>query len=562
MKLSLLHPHHVAAVAITAFFLANSPVSAEQDDGPMIRDLIAKAVSEKQSSVRIPPGRYTIGSDPAAPEAHLYLRDIRGLEIDATGVELICKDFFTASGIVLFRCENVTLKGFTIDADRVLFTQGKIVAIADDSTHYDLEVDAGYSNDLDWLANPRPMNVFDPKTLLWKNEVADVYINKLERLDNGHLRVWGTRPYPEYKVSVGDPAVIPIFSSSCGITARQCKDLTYERVTIYQSGTMAFHEHGGEGNTALLQCVVDRRPGSGRLISTNADGFHCRNMRKGPTVIDSTFRFMHDDGINIHGNFGFVLEAPGSGNEYKVFSEQDIQVGDTVIFMKRGASTPVGSAKILACKPLPPLPAEELDEWRKSFYVTGNPVAVTLDHAIPTQRGDGFISLSSSGMGFVIRGCTFGPLRYRGMLLQTWNGVVDRNVIRETGSNGIVLQGSSKGEGPYCHNVAILNNAFENIGAFPGRGNGIVCITAFWPPGDPPQKIGISHSGILIQDNTFTNTKAHGIQVVRSSNMIVDGNQFEKIGANNPEPKSLEPVTVTESENIFLLGNTNDGATY
>jgi len=562
MKLDSHHISQAAALAFTALFLATTAVSAEQDDGPMIRSLIAKAVSEKQTSVRIPAGKYIVKADPEKPAAHLYLGNIRNLEIDATGVELICKDFYTTSGIVLFQCENVTLKGFTIDADPVLFTQGKIAAIGPGSTYYDLKVDEGYTNDPARLANPRPMNVFDPKTLLWKNGVADVYINKLERLENGHLRVWGKQPYPTYAISVGDPAVVPLFSGSCGITARQCKDLTYDHVTIYQAGVMAFHEHGGAGNTTLLNCLVDRRPDSGRLISSNADGFHCKNMRKGPAVINSTFRFMHDDGINIHGNFGFVLEAPGSGNEYSIFSDQELKVGDTVIFMKNGISTPLGNAKILAFKPLPTLSKKQLAEWRDAFYVGGNPVTVTLDRAIPATRGDGFISLSASGMRFMIRGCTFGPLRYRGMLLQTWNGVVDHNEILGTGREGIVLEGASRGEGPYCHNVAILDNTLRDIGAFPNGGNGIDCTTVISSPSESPENPGISHSGILIQNNKFTNTKAHGIRVVRASNMIIDGNQFEKIGANNPEPKPVEPVLVEESENIFLSGNTNEGAAY
>jgi parallel beta-helix repeat protein len=161
----------------------------------------------------------------------------------------------------------------------------------------------------------------------------------------------------------------------------------------------------------------------------------------------------------------------------------------------------------------------------------------------------------------MIRGSTFGPLRYRGMLLQTWNGLVENNMIQETARGGIVLEGV-KGEGPYCHNVAILNNTFKNIGAFPYGGNGIDCTTVISSPSESPETPGISHSGILIQNNKFTNTKAHGIRVVRASNMIIDGNQFEKIGANNPEPKPVEPVLVEKSENIFLSGNTNEGAAY
>jgi len=282
-------------------------------------------------------------------------------------------------------------------------------------------------------------------------------------------------------------------------------------------------------------------------------------MRKGPNVLNSTFRFMHDDGINIHGNFGFVLEAAGTAAEYTVFSNQDLKVGDTVIFMKHGIATPVGQAKVRDFKPLPPLTEDQLAQWSKSFDVKGRPVRITLDRDIPTERGDGFISLSASGMGFAIRSSTFGPLRYRGMLLQTWNALVEHNVIRDTGNHAIVLQGSAQGEGPYCHNVSILNNTFKDIGAMPDRGNGIDCLTHIWPPGDPSKKTGISHSGILIQGNQFTNTKGHGIAVTRASNILIDRNQFQGIGANNPSPKPADPITVNESENIFITGNTNEG---
>lgn len=71
--------------------------------------------------------------------------------------------------------------------------------------------------------------------------------------------------------------------------------------------------------TTYLRCRVDRRPPApdranpeiARLRSLNADAFHSKFARKGPSLIQCVARFMGDDTVNICGDYHLVTECHG-----------------------------------------------------------------------------------------------------------------------------------------------------------------------------------------------------------------------------------------------------------
>jgi hypothetical protein len=505
-----------------------------------LRELIAKAVETHAQEVRIPPGVYRLAADPAHNFSHLHFEGVHDLIVDATGVSLICTEVHKASCVSLYHCKNVTLKGLTIDCEPVAFTQGKVVEIAKD--YYSLAVDPGFTNNPDELPNPRPMNIFNPKNGLWKNNVDDIYIKGLAKGPGGQLRVYPVGSVQK-TVAIGDAAVVPIFLSSCAVTARQSENLTYDHVTIYQSGVMAFHEDGGGGNTTLDHCLVDRKPGSGRILSTNADGFHSANIRRGPNVIGSRFRFMHDDGINIHGTYGHVLEPVGDSSARLIASTDNIQTGDTLIFVQRDTARVLGRAKVLSIKTEKGLSAQQLNDLHEPRNF-GQTKLVQFDRNILIEKGADFMNLNACGVGFRIENCEFGPLRENGIVIKTWDGRVLNNRVHDTGKSGIELCGSVFSEGPFCQNILLQGNILSSIGTSPqpGCGAGIVCVN------HPTLPHGSTNNDIRILENKIESTRGLGILVRNARNVLIKDNRFNQIGTRSKS--ELPSVAIELSENV------------
>ncbi|CAF4736495.1 unnamed protein product, partial [Rotaria sp. Silwood2] len=47
------------------------------------------------------------------------------------------------------------------------------------------------------------------------------------------------------------------------------------------------------------------------LMSSNADGFHSASVRRGPTIFNSFFTRMADDGIDINGEYQLIRQVNG-----------------------------------------------------------------------------------------------------------------------------------------------------------------------------------------------------------------------------------------------------------
>lgn len=518
-----------------------------------LRSLIGDAVKNRQSVLKIPPGIYRLDKDPADDKAHLLLNRIHDLEIDGTGAELVFTRIQGTNGIVIRDCENLTLKGFTIDLDPIGFTQGTVSAIAPDYSYYDVKIDPGYETDPVAFRNRfRPMSIFDPATRLWKPGVEDLFIEQVEVLESGlwrvHIRPGNRR---KYNVAVGDKAAIPGVAG-CAVTAAGSTNLVYDGITIYQAGTMAFHEHGGGGNTRIVNCKVTRRPGTDRLLSSNADGFHCKNMRKGPTVENSTFEYMQDDGINIHGMFGRVKgDVEGDTLTLLPRYESGILAGDTLEFFDPETHRSKGRATVSKVSNLPKVAPAELKRYGE---LSGVVKRVTLASPVRLSNGDRYINHSACGSGFTIRNNRFGPLRYRGMLIRTSNGVIENNTIRDTGNGGIYFESSfgPESEGPYADNIRVENNTLLDIGTFPGWDKGVgIQVIDFNYPKPQTADLAQNHRNLRISGNRISGTANSGIRVMNGRDIAIVGNLLEKTGSRNCTGKlSVEPIEVLHSSHI------------
>ena len=546
---SLLSLAGSACLCLTSFMSV-----ASAGDGAVLRKLIDEAIKSEAERVRIPPGTYRL-TPTGKPSAHLTFKGVHGLEVDARGVLLtMAKPKHT---LVAFRdCSGMRVRGLTIDCESLLFTQGVVAAIEPNGGWYDVHIEDGYPTDLDALGRPRPMSIFDPKTREFKNAVADLYLGGLERRGADTWRAFpvkeviGRHRFPTSTVQLGDLAAIP-FSGGPAITCRGCENMTFEDVTIHHSGNMAFHEHGGGGNTTLRRCRVMRKPGTSRLLSTCADGFHCKNMRRGPLVEECLFEGMHDDGINVHGMFSRVVEpAKGSLVTTAPCFLEWAKPSDGVEFFRSASGDSLGVFKVLSCARLPV--AEYREKARKYWPSSGYRLAyrVQLDRPPVVEPGDAMVSLNYVGDGYVIRNNTFRNHRYRAILAKGANGLIEGNQIYGCSNDAISLTPILYSECGFSRNVIVRGNTIRRVGMLPWH-RAAIKVSVF----GGKTITGREHRNITIENNIIEDPGSNAILVTNASGVAIRNNRISEIGRRRVSSRSPVAIEIRQSEQVSISGN-------
>ena len=93
--------------------------------------------------MRIPAGKYPTWG-PAG--VLVTIAGARNLVVDASGVYMTCLNQTRA--ISLSNSTNVTIIGLQVDYDPPPFTQGTVIAVANDTSYVDIALDAGYPQQL------------------------------------------------------------------------------------------------------------------------------------------------------------------------------------------------------------------------------------------------------------------------------------------------------------------------------------------------------------------------------------------------------------------------------
>ncbi len=136
----------------------------------------------------------------------------------------------------------------------------------------------------------------------------------------------------------------------------------------------------GSGNT-VDHVQVSPRPGTDRLISTNADGIHLSHSGANNTVTNNTVKRTCDDALAIDGQWYAMVNAANTGATVQVARNSDspLNVGTSFDFINDTNATVVGTATIVA---ISPPPAQQTNSG-------GELLTVTLDHAVSLQPNFG-----------------------------------------------------------------------------------------------------------------------------------------------------------------------------
>jgi hypothetical protein len=545
---------------ISAAVLAASPPTVITPDHPdSVQRGIDEAYRAGRKSIVIPAGTYYI--KPPSAGSHLQFHEMSDFEIDARGVHFVFADQ-TRGGIEFLNCKNVRVRGASVRFETPPFTQGVVEGIAPDGTWYDVKIERGYPANLDdaryFPAQPIGY-LFDSKTRWWKPGTYDLYGQKIQRLGADRFRVyWNVAAGPGlHPVAVGDLMGFR-GTGPHNVTIVNCARVSLLEITIYNAGSFAVWESGGDGDNHYA-ITVKRGPrplgaATDPLFSSTADAFHSTDVRKGPVLEQCYLEAMADDGIAIHGTYSLVLRA---GGNRLVINHSTFRPGDPLrLFDPQGR--PAGEAVVRTSQRL-----EGFINTKKSPRAavsdhTGGPYfEVVLDRPLPADFDYLVSNPAATGSGYLLRNNTIRNHRARGMLLKADNGLVEGNLIEGSTMGGIVVTPELWWyEADYSRNVTIRNNTIRRV-AYAPRQLGAVLVAAIAEMPIP----GCGHRHIVLEGNRFEDLNGVNLFVSSACDVSVRNNLFVRpqrfpaeTGGMGEDPGSL--IYVTEAKDVRFAGNT------
>lgn len=344
------------------------------DDGPAIRKAIADARQVPYSRVELPPGRYRIaGVDPCriavtqfrnlkssgdvgereltrAGAAHLTISGASNLTLSGAGADQTELLFgrSDAAGILIDDSLHTFIRDLAVDYDPLPFTQGRICAV-NSPREFDFAIDAGYPEPTapHMATNFRVIRLYQDTEkdgpVLHATASTFYMVHKVEKLPDGKFRVTLPEKLPEPDrdtklFSTGERLVFfgrwtrmytPLkFSNSrnCGATG----------VSVYSGSSIAINPEMND-LIAIGNCRIEPRPGSDRIMATNADGIFALGNRIGPFLYDSTINRNGDDFFNfLSVSFPVwqVSETEIAVNRSRAQVSNTFQPGDTILVLE------------------------------------------------------------------------------------------------------------------------------------------------------------------------------------------------------------------------------------
>jgi len=486
-----------------------------QDTLQAIRD----ASAAKAGRIVIPPGDYLFHARWSQAST---LKNLTDLEIIAEGVTF----WFEPPQIhaLLFKsCRNVTVRGLEIDFASPIWFQARVVEI-DRQTK---------------TVRAALMNGYDPRDADGKEETAGERMFIFYDADGGFIN-HGPSPgkwrISEEQGSVlceeirryGIPDalqpggyVVGTIRTGAALRSKDCSGMRFEAVNIWSSPGVALYEGGGDGGNLYLRVRATRRPRTNRLHAFGADVFHMAATDRGPTFDRCESAYSSDDNLNIHGDFGRVVQRVDDRH----YSMQGAYAaGDTLEFRDKDTVELLGTAKVVSAKETSDGPSLTINEK----YSAKGEFLLELDAPLKLPA----LSLvvldgRRSSRDWVVRNCWFHDNFQRTLINGSPGGLIENTTLQNVGM-GVCIQFETWGpwmEGPFARDLVIRNSRFINA-----------------PPGGPAISVAMHPPGGGSNRRRFAAAPV--------TNMTIAGNYFG--------PTSGKPLSIHNVNGLKIHGNSID----
>jgi hypothetical protein len=436
-----------------------TPDTPGLDSRPLLAAAIQYASANGVGLIIADPGAYWFLTSQLA-DRYLVLNQVSNLTIDFQGSDIYLQRGFLI-GFDLESCQQVKLTHFTLDFVELPFTQVMLTAVSGHTLTY--------STINGW---PSPASLRSPSgstdywAIVLRNGSPPANTSRLSLvppLGPGSLQVtvdsspW-TQPSVLSTYQPGDVIVVTLRDGDAPIYVEAGNAVVLEGIDIYASGTLGVHLDSAQ-NSIVSHVRVMPRPGTDRLISSNADGIHLSYIQSGNRVRSCYVNRTMDDGIALNSPFlAFVSQATGSRTlSATEYNQSSVPNGTLVAFVNPNTGQTSGTFHVVSQNP--PYGSAQ----------GSNPtVSYTLDGDLPPlQNGFGLIFGDPANRGqssVVERNVVEDVLFARGIFLGGVSGVtVQKNVVRRTDCGGIVAhQDLAAYPTAANQNIQIQNNTVDH----------------------------------------------------------------------------------------------------
>lgn len=505
---------------------------------------------QKAAKLVIPTGKYLFDDVRILSNgAHLNLWNLSDLTIDGQGSEFVFH--YPIHGFSLLADNRILIRNLTIDYDLRIASVGRVQKESDGS--HSIRVSDSYP--VDEQTPVRSVHYFDTKNLKWKKNYIASYNPRNPTLIRPQTFV-----SPDFSfLTEGEEVIIRHYDYQGAVFVipdYRCSDISFEDITIYSAPGMGFIVHTGNRGFRISRCRILRKPGAGRLISIAADGIHFTNTSGDILIEDCEISDQGDDPLNIT---GLWLTVTQKLNEKTLLLSRAahglIQPGSELKFCKLGDLGEYARARV----------SEVSYDFNTNLYT------VTFGANIPDgiALGDFVANVSQNNSRFVVRRNFFHDFRGRGMLIQSPNGLIEENRVKDPTDSGmhITTDNFVFKEAYGCENLIVRNNTFEGCSyggeatTSSGRHMASINILADVPSGLSEYPV---HRNILFENNTIADTPGLAILVASSNgvtvrnNTIVRSNQIPFDSYHTGEAfdaKAKGSIMVTRASNVSVTGN-------
>ena len=516
---------------------------------------------------------YSLSNTTVLPERTLgiYMKNMNNCAIEGNGARFWFEGHMQP--LTLDNCEDIKVKGFTVNWEKPLVAEGEICAVTDKYTDVYisneyfphrlkdewLEFDVGAD---EWypLCN-RSQIVYEPHFRTVRRSTGDNFwvknITPTEK--EGVYRFW--LHYPA-KASVGDILVLRHNERyHAGIFAEKCKNIVFENIIVHSCGGLGCLSQFCEDMTyKQVHFIPDRS--RGRFVTNGRDdGMHITCNKGRVTITECTFLGLMDDPINVHGccvTGDEVVDSRTIRCHYR--HEQALgflywaEKGDEIALIDRKNMSRIATARVVSYK------LESADTFLLEFE---NDLPENILELAQKEDALALDNLTNTAE-FVCTKNRFGSCRARGILISTPKPVLIEDNYFESSGSAILVAGDANNwfESGECNDVTIRNNVFTQACLTSDyefcQGIISVCPTIPEPETDKP-----FHKNIVIENNTFDTADtavlyAFSCKNLRfTDNLIFKSNSAEKWHNSNSRIKLSYCVDCSIDDNNWV-GNFSD----
>ena len=556
-------------------------VSAQVMNLDYFKSKIFNAYNSGASAVTLEEGTFYMNYN--SGDEFFELDNMNNFTINANNTRFI----FTSGerAFTIKNCENLKIKGLSIDYWPLPFTQGTITA--KEGSKVIVDIHDGYAGRGEGLTNKFRSRAYiiEPDSKSLRADIFPTGSLSENWINSRQVEITLTKPKNINNVEINDRIVF--FYDSYGGSGHTflidyCTDLEFSDLTINSSIGRTFLEVTGGGNTVYenVKVTYGDIPEGGsepRLFTSVAAGIRTIGLTKGPQIINCLFEGLGDDGCNIQGDYFLIFET---GNNYiNIVSKrtQYFEVGDTIVCANR-QGVEIGMA-VLESISETSKPSDfdskrteylEGTSYENSGGTFNNYYRFNYDGELNAEEGFYVYNINKVGAGCRIENTTYRNIRARGILLKAPNSIIINNHVENITHSGILVapeivfwleSGPSK-------NLEISGNQVINAYTRPQVLNGthsaavVIACEGEDINGNKIFTPGIIHSNISFTNNTIENTPGPGLLVSSTSNIAISNNLFKNTNNRNGWQGGVNvgvdvgaALYITQSDSVFLCDN-------